>query len=70
MDSEEGQIQTKLIVCLPAVILPTYWSYAKFTPNSHCSFGENLAVRNSVKEKMPEILSSKVNFCTFDNPDS
>lgn len=70
MESEEGQIQTKLIVCLPAVILPIYWNYAKFTPNSHGSFGENLDVQNSVKEKMPEILFSKVIFCTFDNPDS
>lgn len=70
MESEEGKIQTKWIVCLSAVILPIYWNYAKFTPNSHCSFGENLHVENSIKEKIPEILFSKVNFSTFDNPNS
>lgn len=70
MESEEGQIQIKWIVCLSAVILPIYWNYVKFTPDSHRSSDENMDVQNSVKEKMPEILFFKVNFCTFDNPDS
>lgn len=54
MEADEGQMQTRLIVCLSAVALPIWWNYTKFTPDLHHSSDENLGIRNSVEEKVPK----------------